>query len=63
MRSRSEKCWSKVKNCWNKVKILPAPVLVGGSGSRDDVFDELKAFLAPMGEECDLTFVDQPDEK
>jgi hypothetical protein len=53
-----------IKNCWNKVKILPAPVLVTGGGTRDDVFDELQALLVSMGDECDtLTFVDQPDER
>ena len=53
-----------IKNCWNKVKILPAPVVVASGGTRDDVFAELQALLASMGEECDvMTFVDQPDER
>ncbi len=60
-----------IKNCWNKVKImimsLAVPVtvvtvtVVAGGGTRDDVFkfDELRALLVSMGEECDvLTFVD-----
>ncbi len=52
------------RNCWNKVKILPAPVLITGGGTRDDVFHELQALLVSMGDECDtLTFVDQPDER
>ena len=54
----------KIKNCWNKVKIMPVPVVVAGGGTRDDVFDGLRALLVSMGEECDvLTFVDQPDER
>ncbi len=43
-----------IKNCWNKVKILPAPIVVAGGGTRDDVFDELRALLVSLGEECDL---------
>ncbi len=44
-----------IKNCWNKVKILPAPILVAAGGTRDDVFDGLRALLVSfkLGEECD----------
>jgi hypothetical protein len=55
---------AKAMNSWNKVKILPVPVVVIGGVARDDVFDELRALLVSMGDECDAsTFVDQPDER
>jgi hypothetical protein len=52
-----------IKNCWNKVKIMSVPASSCCVGP-DDVFDELRALLVSMGEECDvLTFVDQTDER
>jgi hypothetical protein len=39
-----------IKNCWNKIEILPAPILVTGGGTSNDVFDELQALLVSMGD-------------